>query len=248
MLWGSWFESRQADMKFTLYALAILACVALYYGISIYRKIEISKQLIEKSTLFSLVSDDRTKTMLILGDSTAVGVGAEKKEDTTAGRLAAHIGATYAENYSVSGAKVADLQSQISQAKLDHYSVILIHIGANDIIRFRSVKKSGEELRQAMQSLPEADKVLVATAGNVGGATFFPWFIRPLHTMINRTYHEAFSKIVGEEGGIYVNFYEDPKTDPFVKDPATYLAADGLHPSSDGYRLWHERILTKIGR
>lgn len=234
-------------MKLTLYVVAAVVVCAVYYGVSIYRKMEIAKQLVAKGIPLTLANEDHSVSMLVLGDSTALGVGARSPEDSTAGRLAKHVSATYVENYAVSGAQVHDLEKQIAQAKLGSYMYVLIHIGGSDIIRFHDAEAAAQTLKQAMEKLPAAEKVIVATAGNVGGTTFFPWFLRPLYTRQTLAYHEAFAKVVAERSAIYVNLYEDPNTDPFVQEPETYLSADGLHPSSEGYFLWYGGIIEKAG-
>ena len=135
-----------------------------------------------------------------------------------------------------------DLTGQIEQAKLGRYRLILIQIGGNDIIRFKSADKTAEELRAAITKLPAADKVVIISAGDVGGATLFPFFVRPFHTALNKKYHAAFEKVAEETGVTYVNFGNAPETETINERPDIYLAADGLHPSSEGYALWASAI------
>lgn len=232
-------------MKWIFLVLLVLALIFLYYGVSIYAKYQVSKKLIAQAKPFELVTNDETKPLLVLGDSTAVGVGASKPEDTLAALVAHRIGATEVENYGASGARVADLAGQIQKAKLKHYALILVQIGANDIVRFKSIDDAADELTLALQQLPHAEKVVVMSAGNVGGTKFFPFFVNPIYTQLNLTYHDGFEAVVKNAGGVYVNLYQDPSTDPFVQEPDIYLAKDGFHPTSAGYKLWFEEIIEK---
>lgn len=228
--------------KFFFLIGAIVVLFIAYYVITLYLSILISKKLVERAVPYELLSDDHTVTVLVLGDSTAVGVGATHAENTVAGRLAQYVRATYVENRAVSGAVVADLSAQIAHAKLSAYTYILLQIGANDIIRFHSAQESGETLGTALKKLPHADKVLVLTAGNVGGTSFFPWFMRPFYTSRTLQYHEVFTKVVTQEGYTYINLYTDPTSDPFILEEEKYIADDGLHLTDEGYGLWFEAI------
>lgn len=221
---------------------AIVAAYALYAGARFYLTLQISKALVNAAVPYERMTGGDAVPMLVLGDSTAVGVGASAPEDTVAGRAAAYLSATSVENYAVSGAVTADLPAQAAHAQLSHYRLILIQIGGNDIIRFHSVADSARTLSSVLESLPAADKVVVISAGDVGGATIFPLFLRPSYTHLNLAYHAAFAAAAANAGATYVNLYDDPGRVKINNDPGTYLAADGLHPSSAGYELWFEAV------
>lgn len=230
---------------YILAGFAILVLIA-YAGVNTYIKARISREIMEHTTPFSLESEDTSVSMLVLGDSTGVGVGADRPEETVAGRAARHIGATYVENLAEVGAETEDLLEQARKAKLPHYSLLLIHIGGNDVILFHNPKKTGAYLSDFLENAPRADKVIILSAGNVGGATIFPRLIRLLHTFLNRRLHRVFENVAKKHGVTYVNLYEPFYKDPFLRDPNRYLSMDGLHPSSYGYGLWFEKVKTVL--
>jgi lysophospholipase L1-like esterase len=213
-----------------------------YWSVTFYRTVQVSKKLIHGAAAYEKPSEDASIPVLVLGDSTGVGVGASRSEESLAGLVAARLGATSLENYAASGAVVADLPGQISQAKLAQYRLILVQIGGNDMIAFHSPKKTAAALEAALKSLPEADRVVVISAGDVGGATLFPLLVRPFHTWETRAMNEAFEGAAARAGKTFVNFSKLPATETINEDPETYLAEDGLHPSSAGYALWLESI------
>jgi lysophospholipase L1-like esterase len=219
----------------------VLAVVALEAA-NTYFKTRISRALMDHETPFTLSSFDYRTTMLVLGDSTGVGVGADKAEHTVAGRLAKHVGATYVENYAASGTETAELGEQIKKAKLPRYDYVLIHTGGNDILAFHNPKKTARELGQILAELPQAGKVIVLSAGNVGGSTIFPHVIRPVYTALNLRFHKEFGRICHAYNAVYVNLFEPFWRDPFLRDPRRYLSRDGLHPSLYGYGLWFEKV------
>ncbi len=228
-------------MKAVLLLLAL--SVVLYLGYSAARfglKYQASKKLIREAQAFERAGEGAS--LLVLGDSTAVGVGAARPEESVAGRLAEEIGAGYVENRAHSGATVADIAGQIENASRAEYDAILIQIGGNDIIRFHDAKAEVSALEEALAALPLSKETYLMSAGNVGAATIFPKVVRSFHTRLTLAYHKAFREAARRRGIHYVDLYEDPERDPFVLDPGTYLAADGLHPTSLGYELWFRKL------
>lgn len=224
---------------------ALLIVVFAYYGIRFYAALQRSKVLVQNATPFTLDSEPGL-SMLVIGDSTAVGVGASKAEDSLAGRIAGFLHATHVENYAVTGAMVQDLPPQITKAEQDSYDFILVQIGANDITHRHPAEATAQKLITILKTLPAAKQVLVISAGDVGSATITPPFLASYFTQLNLQYHAAFAKEVSAIGDTYVNLYESPDNYLFSTHPEIYLAADGFHPSSEGYGLWFKAIAPHI--
>ena len=226
-----------------LIAVAVLLLLFVGYTLyTFYGRVQESKVLVDAAVPYSKEGSG-TPALLVIGDSTGVGVGASRPEDSVAGLLATYLQAPRVDNYAESGARVADLPGQIAKADLGEYDTILVQIGGNDIIRLRPAHEAAEGLAVLLKTLPKTERLVVMSAGNVGGSTLFPFFIRPLHTSLNKAYHTELERVVTDAGGIYVSLYEPPATDPFALDPEKYFAADGLHPSSAGYRVWFAKLL-----
>ncbi len=232
-------------MKLLLLGLAIAALVLLYSGVTIYKGILAARKLIDVAEPFQKTGD-ASRAMLVLGDSTAVGVGAARAEESVPGRVAAFIDASSVENYAQSGARAFALADQRAKAKLDRYELILIQIGGNDVVRFNSVEKVSDELERVVRALPPANRVVILTAGDVGDTDVLPFFLNPLYSRLTKTYNSALQERSNALGITYVNLYEDPSRQKFRNDHATYLAADRFHPSSAGYGLWFEAVRKKL--
>lgn len=71
-------------------AIIALLLIVMLSAFNTLVKAKASKGLMERNTSFRIESADYTKTMLVVGDSTGVGVGARTPEDTVAGRVAVH--------------------------------------------------------------------------------------------------------------------------------------------------------------
>lgn len=233
-------------MKLIFILLVGLVLFFLYHAVQVWLKINVSKKLVEKTVPFQLASNDFTKALLVLGDSTAVGVGADRPEHSVPALYAQFIDATYIENKAVSGSRITDAQEQLKKASQEQYSHILIQAGANDIVAYASVIEAEKQLRALLESLPKHENLTVLTCGNVGGASLIPWFARSLYTKKTLEYHQMYERVVPEFGGIYINLYIPKQHDPFLKEPEKYLAEDQFHPSSDGYALWFEKISERI--
>lgn len=225
--------------------LLIALCLVLYAGYATVRfgsKYQASKKLVREAHGYERRDAALGASLLVLGDSTAVGVGAARPEESVAGRLAEALSAGYVENRARSGAVIGDIAGQIKRASRSEYDVILIQIGGNDIIRFHSAEAEAKVLEEALAALPLAKEAYLMSAGNVGAATIFPRAVRGFHTRLNLAYHKALREVAGRRGISYVDLYVEPSEDPFSKEPETYLAADGLHPTSRGYELWFQAL------
>jgi lysophospholipase L1-like esterase len=229
-------------MKYFWWALVlIIVAYAGYEYVRMSALIKISAGLVAEAKPYE--SATGTRSILVLGDSTAVGVGSPSDE-AVAGRLGEYLNATV-ENYAKSGAVTADLAGQLSQAKQTHYDVILIQIGANDVIRFRSLAAAQSELDADLKVASKlSDHVVVLTAGKIGEAPFFPRLLGFIWTWRVDALRTRFIATTAQNGALYVDLYSIP--DPFTSDPARYYAPDGLHLTGDGYGFWFEQVQKAI--
>ncbi len=226
-----------------LVILVVLGC--LYYGIRFYRLVGIAKGLVANTHPYEL-SEGSGPSMLVLGDSTAVGVGASRPEESLPGLVAHATKSAYVENHAVSGAKVRDLSGEIEKAERTSYDLILVQIGANDITRFHSPEETAKMLKEILKTLPEAKRVIVVSAGDLGAANIFPPFLRPLFTRETLAYHKAFGETLPADKIVYVDLYKAPRNHLFKEQPDIYQSADKFHPSSAGYGIWFEAVAPSL--
>ncbi len=231
---------------FTLGVSLILVCYWIAFG---YYKITISGSLVKAATPFSIPGSNHTKTMLVLGDSTAVGVGAKNSSTSVPGLMSTYLGMTYVENRAVSGSLIKDIHQQMESIQRERYDVILLQIGANDIVRFHKAEEASAELEPILTMLTKkTTKVIFITAGNVGGAPLIPPPLRPFYKYLSLDYHKHLEALGKKTGVMYINLYQEPSVDPFIKDPKKYFAEDSFHPSSDGYSVWFTTMKNELGK
>jgi lysophospholipase L1-like esterase len=172
-------------MKILLLIGILLLLTLVFDGVRMYLQIKKSSELIEDAIPFSRAVENPSIRILVLGDSTAYGTGAKQSEDTTAGRLGSLYPDASIENRAVNGQKIEGLLKILETIAdtEDAYDLILIQIGANDIIRLTNKSDIESGISTILEKTSRiAKQVIVLHSGDVGQATFFPWYVRPIHT------------------------------------------------------------------
>lgn len=182
------------------------------------------------------------RAILVIGDSTGYGTGARTKEESFAGMLGQLYPDYLIRNDSVNGRKIAGAEKALSVVT-EHYDLIIFQIAANDLLAGRQVDEVVADMeRLVSKALKHANAVLVLTSGNIGAAPRFSGERAERYRSVSIAYTEAMVALVKNwEQVQFVPLYEDPSFDMFVKEPLLYMANDGLHPSSEGYKIWFEK-------
>ena len=182
--------------------------------------------------------------ILILGDSTGYGTGAKMAGQSVAGRLGAAYPGYRLSNNSVNSRQIAGAREAASNLS-DTYDLLLLQIGANDLLAERPVEEVVADMQQLIEDvLPHAEQVVIMTAGNIGALPRYSGETASYHTERSRAYTAAMVELTTSYQEVaYVPLFDEPDEDPFVSEPDRYIAADGLHPSSAGYELWYQKAL-----
>lgn len=221
-------------IKIVLLVMVAAICSYLAYEIARINSLIITgKSLARTAKAFQRAEGARS--MLVLGDSTAVGVGAEP-EISVAGRLSNLFDASV-ENHANIGATTDDVGGQLKRAERERYDFILIQVGANDIIHFRSLRSAEESLRAILdRTRPLSSRVILLTGGRIGDAPFFPHVARPIMNWRTAALRERFMRVADEYDVVYVDIFS--RTDHFKQNIKKYYSEDLLHLSDEGYGFW----------
>lgn len=225
-----------------LFVATPLAVYALFACMVVLGNIRTGKRLVESSPAFSRDGQYAT-SILVVGDSLAVGVGAYGVQ-TLPERLGHMLNASV-ENKAQAGARMRDIEYQLQTSSKQQYDYIFIAGGANDIIR----RTPDGELQDAIRATYGAAKmksehVLAITAGDIGKA---PFFVFPLNYYFSKRSAETrpfFVSIAKELSVEYVNLMEYPLV--FDTDAPRFYAEDLLHLSADGYGVWYGYIKERM--
>lgn len=203
----------------------------------------LNKRLSIKSTPFSAI--DRTgKKILLVGDSTAVGTGAERVEDTIAARLAKDFPNTQVVNLGENGTRVRDMLRQVKKVSEETFDMVIICTGGNDIWHFSNIKRLGRDLAEAFDIASKISnhRVIFLLYSNIGLAPVFPSFLRFFLVKRGNAVHQKFIETANIKRVPVIQLFTSEEDNPFLKDPKLMFARDGIHPSSEGYRAWYNRM------
>lgn len=216
----------------------------LIVGVSLYVGYQKAVRLVAQTKRFDTRTEVHTHTLLLLGDSTAHGVGASLSEETTGGRLAHALDAAV-ENRAESGAKTTDVLGQLDGASRSRYDLIVIQVGANDVIYFSDIETTATTLAEVLARARErSDRVVLLTAGNIGDAPLWSWPLGYWYTVRTRALREQFMSVAEKQSVAYVDLF--PRLSMLKENPQEYYAPDGLHLSGSGYAVWAQYMLETI--
>ncbi|MCW2678406.1 MAG: Lysophospholipase L1-like esterase [Modestobacter sp.] len=177
--------------------------------------------------------------LAVLGDSSAVGLGVEKAEQTP-GVLVASALAELAERpvrlvrLAVSGAVSSRLDAQVELALAEHPDVAVIMIGANDVTSRARPATSVRHLADAVRRLVGAGcQVVVGTCPDLGTIRPIRQPLRLLARRWSRNLAAAQTIAVVAEGGRTVSL--GSVLGPAFASDHTMFSSDEFHPSAAGY-------------
>lgn len=202
-------------------------------------------------------ADSPPLRLVLLGDSSALGVGVDRVDDTVGGQLAQLLAKgggpdghqerlVHLSSVGVSGSRSTDLATQVARALLGQRpDIAVILIGANDVTAGRRPGESAAHISAAVRRLREAGvEVVVGTCPDLGALRAFAPPLRQVFGWMGRRTARAQAGAVLTAGGTVVDLATE--TGPVFRADAGTLCHDGYHPSADGYRLWAHALLPAV--
>lgn len=190
--------------------------------------------------------------VLVLGDSTARGVGADRPDHTVGAIVATGLAALSGRpvrlvNVSVSGATSDALGAQLAAglAALPGPQVGLVTVGANDITHRLSRADSVRHLTQCVRELRDAGaEVVVGTCPDLGTVRPIP---QPLRTLARRWSRDlAAAQTVAAVGAGARTVSIGDLVSPLFYTDTTLFSEDRFHPSSAGYARAAAALLPSV--
>ncbi|MBW8171951.1 SGNH/GDSL hydrolase family protein [Ornithinimicrobium sp. Arc0846-15] len=192
-------------------------------------------------------------SLLVLGDSTAAGVGADSASTTVGATIATGIAAMTGRpvdlvNASRSGATSVALPAQVETGLADMHQpdVAIIMIGANDVKERLDLADSIRHLSTAVHALQALGvKVVVGTCPDLGTIRPVPQPLRWLAQRWSRDLAAAQTVAVVEAGARTVSLGDLIGPD-FHAMPTELFSSDRFHPSSAGYARAAAALLPSV--
>jgi lysophospholipase L1-like esterase len=212
-----------------------------------HRHVAIGRALADAARRFDRRGPATRPRVLVLGDSSAVGTGADSPADSVAGRLAAAHPGLDVWNLAENGLRTAGLLPILQPLAGSRFDAILIHIGVNDIVRFTPIPVVRAAIGEALAlARTLSSHVFLLTGGNIGLAPALPPGAGWLITRRAREVRALFIDAARAAGAVYVDMFDGVADRPFTAAPHRFFARDGFHPNSEGYALWYEAIVAAM--
>jgi lysophospholipase L1-like esterase len=185
--------------------------------------------------------------MVWLGDSTAAGVGASDADLAIPRRVATALDRPVElTSLAVSGDRVADVvDDQLGSLGDLAPDVVLVSIGANDVVHLSSKDSFRRGYDQLVAAVPEGTLLVLLGVPDMGAPPRYLQPLRGLAALRGRQLDEVSRAVAREHGAVYVDIAGE--TGPTMRsDTDRYFAADRYHPSDDGYALWADAVLEQL--
>lgn len=191
--------------------------------------------------------------LLVLGDSTAAGMGADNRYQTVGGILSSGLAAIMGRpveltNEAVVGAESSDLSAQLSRAlaRIDKADVAVILVGANDVTHRIDRSVSVKHLQRTVRYLRTLDiPVVVGTCPDLGTVEPVPF---PLNKLLRQWSRElaAEQTVSAVEAGARTVSMGDLLGPEFAASPSVMFSQDRFHPSPAGYARVASALLPTV--
>ena len=190
--------------------------------------------------------DGEPLRFVVLGDSTAAGLGASDPSLSYAALLSEMLGD---DGYRVSmtgvgfsGATVSDvLEEQVDAALALNPDLVFVGIGANDATHLTSLYSFGKDIGATYDKLQAGGATVVGSGiPDMRAKAFY----EPLRSIVGWRGRELSDVVVSEADprGIPVVPLAERTAAFFVDDPEAAYASDLFHPGDGGYAAWARAI------
>jgi lysophospholipase L1-like esterase len=184
--------------------------------------------------------------ILIIGDSSAVGVGAHQPRDSIAGQLASDYPTADILNVAKNGSRLHGTLRQLRKLPrhaATTYDLMLIQVGANDVVGGTPYPKILRRLHKLLSLAKfHAHDVVHIMSSDVSSAPIIPltfqWYFSSRYHQVREIFIQAHAQHQTQ----YIDLYRPWSQDPFAQQPFKYYSADGMHPSSRGYAYIYKLI------
>ncbi|GAB3113118.1 SGNH/GDSL hydrolase family protein [Janibacter alkaliphilus] len=191
--------------------------------------------------------------LIVLGDSTAAGMGADHRYQTVGAILATGLAAIMGRsvrltNEAVVGAESADLSAQLSRvlARVDQPDVAVILVGGNDVTHRIDRATSVQHLERTVRYLRTLGiQVVVGTCPDLGTVEPIPF---PLSQLLRRWSRDlaAAQTVAAVGAGARTVSMGDLLGPEFAASPKELFSQDRFHPSPAGYARVASALLPSV--
>ncbi|KXC05864.1 GDSL family lipase [Microbacterium hominis] len=190
--------------------------------------------------------------LVVVGDSIAAGLGADRAKDVLGARLAKGIAAFLQRPVQLRTVATVGAQSQDLARQLDRLpggyrpDAAVIIVGGNDVTHRTPVSGAAADLEEAVRRLRATGAaVVVGTCPDLGALRPVPQPLRALGAQASRQLAHAQAAAARRAGAGVVSLRRTVGP-MFVEHPDDMFSLDRFHPSALGYRRTADALVPEI--
>jgi lysophospholipase L1-like esterase len=201
----------------------------------------------ETSGKFGVGNINQTAKLLVIGESTAAGVGARTHESALAGQFARFLSRKIGKSVAwrvigKSGITVAEtIQELVPQIPPEKFDYILVALCGNEVLRLRSPRRFRRDMLSLLNILQTRNPDATFFITNAPAIRLSPVLPHPIKFILGHL-SALHDKNIREFTAPMNKILYFPQPTEVVED----FFADGIHPSEKGYALWSERMIETL--
>lgn len=185
--------------------------------------------------------------LLIIGDSSAAGVGVGRQSEALCGQLVARLAEGYRVEWTLwakTGATTKACLHELKQCDARRFDVVLVALGVNDVTRAVPLRRwlhQSAKMRDVLRHKFSVQRIIVTDMPPMRAFPALPVLLR----WVLGTQSERFAAALG------VALQAEPDAGLLTLDlpmQPHLMAADGFHPSAATYALWAEAAERMIAK
>lgn len=212
----------------------------------------LGEQSIDADRVWRRSLDGEPVELLMLGDSLAAGLGAERRKETLGARIAKGLARQLQRPVRLRTAAIVGSESSGLTAQLESLpqayrpDAAVIVVGGNDVTHRVPVSESVAHLTAAIERLRgRGASVIVGTCPDLGALRAVPQPLRTLGSRLSRQLAAAQTAAAINAGAVPVDL-RSAVGPVFIDDPDGMFSLDRFHPSALGYRRTAEALLPAL--
>ncbi len=201
----------------------------------------------ETSGKFAADNLDQAAKLLVIGESTAAGVGARTHEAALAGQFARFLSRKIGKSVEwrvigKSGITVAEtIRELVPQIPNEKFDYILVALCGNEVLKLRSPRQFRRDMLRLLGILQTRNANATFFITNAPAVRLSPILPHPIKFILGHL-SALHDKNIREFTAPMDKILYFPQPNEVVED----FFADGIHPSEKGYALWSERMIETL--
>lgn len=182
--------------------------------------------------------------MLLIGDSSAAGVGVKHQDQALLGQLIKRLSKQYQVTYMLeaqTGRTTRQMVKQLSKIPAKEFDIAVTALGVNDITRRASREnwlEDTEQMHDLLVSKFGVKQIYVSGIPRIQDFPLLPRVMRYILGRQGRRYDKGLAELVGARPRCYHI--------PASLRLEGLMAEDGFHPGAKVYALWAQKIFVRI--